>query len=394
MQHRVAVILGTRPEAIKMAPVVQELHRHARFVPMVVSTGQHGELFDRALAEFGLAADVRLKIDRVDGSLAELTGSVLTATDELLRERAPHAVLVHGDTTTAMAAGLAAFYRRVPLVHVEAGLRSGNRWAPYPEEINRRTASLLADLHLAPTASARWNLLAEGVDAARIVVTGNTVVDAVRLTAGAAAAAHSGEGPLSAALDREPRKVLLFTLHRRESWGEPAHRAARAVSEAADRHPDMLVVACAHANPALATTLTAALGARDNVLWSGPQPYAAFLRLIGRAHLVVTDSGGVQEECASLGTPSLVLRETTERVEGVEQGMARLIGTDPARIGAGIDEAWAGAAAGRAAAAPHNPYGDGRAAARCAAAVARLLGGTDEPVREFRAAAGAGGSTR
>ncbi|MFK0293152.1 non-hydrolyzing UDP-N-acetylglucosamine 2-epimerase [Streptomyces sp. NPDC090442] len=381
MQRRVALVVGTRPEAIKMAPLIREFGRNPDFDPVVISTGQHTDLLDQVLAEFAIAPDLDLGVRRVTRTLAELTGAMLGAVDEALEKCRPHTVLTHGDTTTTLSTSLAAFYRMVPLTHVEAGLRSGNRWAPYPEEINRRVTSLVTDLHLAPTPEAKANLLAEGVAPDTVVVTGNTVIDAMREMLDTA---PGWTNPDLAALDTDPRRLLLFTTHRRESWGASMQRVAQTVAEVAHRHPDMLVVACVHPNPAVQAALIPALRDRDNVIVVPPQPYATFLKLIQRAHLVVTDSGGVQEECTGLGTPALVLREVTERQEGVASGGVALIGTQPARVRDGIETLWRDAARHSAMANAISPYGDGHAARRCVAAVARLLGLTDEPVSEFQ----------
>lgn len=380
MKQRVALVLGTRPEAIKMAPLIRGFGFHQDFEPIVISTGQHREMLDQALRGFGIQPDIDLGVRRNSQSLAELTSAVLAGLDEALERVRPHTVIAHGDTTTTLGAGLAAFYRKVPLVHVEAGLRSGNKWAPYPEEFNRRVTALAANLHLAPTAQARQNLLDEGVDPATVVVTGNTVIDAMHATLGRAG---SWPDPSTAVLDSDPRRVLLLTIHRRESWGATMMAIAQTVTEVADRHPDMLVVACLHANPAVQAMLLPVLGGRGNVITIAPQPYPIFLKLIQRAYLVVTDSGGVQEECIGLGKPLLVLRDVTERHEGIAAGGARLVGTDPDRVRSDIELLWNDRALFEQMASAANPYGDGRATARCVAAVARMLGLSDEPVSEF-----------
>lgn len=381
MRRRVAVVIGTRPEAIKMAPVIQELAADGRFEPIVMSTGQHADMLDQALDEFGIEPDVELDVRRPGQSLAELTAAVISGLDAAFERARPHAVLAHGDTTTALGAGLAAFYRTIPLAHVEAGLRSADKWAPYPEEINRRTLALLADLHLAPTAWARQNLLAEGVAPDSVVITGNTVVDAMR---GMLRQDRGWAEPRLSVLDDDPRRMLLFTCHRRESWGPSMERVAHAVRDAADRHPDMLVVAGIHANPVVRAALLPALGERDNILVTGPQPYSTFLRLIQRAHVVLTDSGGVQEECVGLGTPALVLREVTERQEALAVGGIKVVGTDPEHVGRSLDELWGDPGRHLAMASAANPYGDGHAARRCVAAMERWL----EPAATEVAAAG------
>ncbi|WP_405587708.1 non-hydrolyzing UDP-N-acetylglucosamine 2-epimerase [Streptomyces sp. NBC_01190] len=381
MQRRVALVFGTRPEAIKMAPLIREFGAHGDFEPLVVSTGQHSDLLDQVLHEFGVRPDVELRVKRTRQTLAELTAGVISGVDTMLEEHRPHAVLVHGDTTTTLGASLASYYRTVPLVHVEAGLRSGNRWAPFPEEVNRRITSLVTDLHLAPTPQARQNLLAEGVNEQSVVVTGNTVIDAMRAMLDSSPADHGDPGP--AALAGDPRRMLLFTLHRREAWGSSMTRIAQGVVEAADAHPDMVVVACVHPNPAVRAALLPALRGRHNVIVTDPQPYRSFLRLIRRAHAVVTDSGGVQEESTGLGRPVLVLREVTERQEGVRAGGVRLIGTDKEAVRAAITELWSDPGRHARMSEAISPYGDGRAAGRCVAAVARMLGLTDAAVQPY-----------
>ncbi|MEV7076541.1 UDP-N-acetylglucosamine 2-epimerase (non-hydrolyzing) [Streptomyces sp. NPDC093990] len=381
MQRRtVALVFGTRPEAIKMAPLIKGFAAREEFRALVVTTGQHTDMVEQALAEFGVEADITLGVRRERHTLAELTGAVLTGVDEVLSRYRPQALLTHGDTTTTLGASLAAFYRMVPLVHVEAGLRSGNRWAPYPEEINRRVTSLVTNLHLAPTPQARDNLLDEGVDPSTVVVTGNTVLDAMHLQLGSA---DAWADPALDVLDRDPRRMVLLTVHRRESWGTAMSRIARTFAELADRHPEMLIVACVHPNPRVRDALLPALRGRPNIVTVGPQPYSTFLRLIRRAHIVVTDSGGVQEECTGLHTPALVLREVTERQEATATGGVALVGTEPQQVRAAVEALWEDPHRHARMAAAASPFGDGRATGRCIAAVAGLLGLGDGPLSEY-----------
>ncbi|MGW0651786.1 non-hydrolyzing UDP-N-acetylglucosamine 2-epimerase [Streptomyces umbrinus] len=391
MQRRsVALVFGTRPEAVKMAPLVKEFAAHDDFQPLVVTTGQHSGLVAEVLAGFGLEPDIELSVRRERQTLAELNAEVLNGIDDVLQRYKPQVVLAHGDTTTTLATALASFYRMVPLVHVEAGLRSHDRWSPYPEEVNRRIVSLVTNLHLAPTPSARRNLLAEGVDPGSVVVTGNTVIDAMS----SMPEERGWSDPALTRLDQDPRRAVLFTVHRRESWGPPMAHMAKTMAAVADSRPDLLLIACVHPGPAVRAALLPALRGRANVMLVGPQPYGTFLRLIRRSSFVVTDSGGVQEECTGLGRPVLVLRDTTERQEGVESGGIRLVGTDPTSVRAAVEELWDDPALYARMSTAVCPFGDGRAAARCTAAVARLLGLTDEPVAEFEPVPMARGANR
>jgi UDP-N-acetylglucosamine 2-epimerase (non-hydrolysing) len=361
---RVAVVFGTRPEAIKMAPVVHELRRHADLETRLIVTAQHREMLDQVLAAFDLRPDRDLDLMRPGAGLAELTARLVGALDEALADERPDFVLVQGDTTTVFTAGLAAFYRQIPVGHVEAGLRSGDRYDPFPEEINRRLAGVVATLHFAPTERARANLRREGVPDQAISLTGNTAIDALRYT-----------------LERLPppppasdRRLILTTLHRRENWGARMRSACEGLRDVLAERADVELVLPMHRNPVVRATIQEVLGGQERVELTEPLDYPGLVDLQRRAHLVVTDSGGIQEEAPSLGKPILVLRETTERPEGVEAGCARLIGTDRARVRAEtlrlLDDPAAYAAMARVA----NPYGDGRAAERIVAAVRAHLG--------------------
>ncbi len=358
-------VLGTRPEAIKMAPVVLALRALGAYDVPVVSTGQHRDIVRPALDAFGLAPDVDLGIMVHGQTLAGVTSRSLEGLDRLVAEREPVMVVAQGDTTTVLAAALAAFYRRVPFAHVEAGLRTDRIDDPFPEEFNRRAAGLVADLHLAPTEWAAENLRREGKPNDRIFVTGNTGIDAVL-----AIAARESHDPYP---DRSERIVLLTT-HRRENWGEPQARIARAARGLVESRPDTRLVVALHPNPAVRETLRRELDGAPRTDLIEPPEYARFVKLLQRADLVLTDSGGVQEEAPAFGKPVLVLRETTERPEGVHAGTARLVGTDEGAIYAAaaplLDDRAAYAAMANAA----SPYGDGRAAERVARIVQTFLG--------------------
>lgn len=370
------VVYGTRPEAIKLAPVVRALRASAVLDPVVVVTGQHRQMLDQVNALFGISPEHDLDLIRPRQDLTDLTARALTGLAGVLAARAPTAVVVQGDTTTSTAAAFAAFHSRIPVVHVEAGLRSDDRANPFPEEINRRLTTQLTDLHLAPTPRAAANLTAERVPAERVLVTGNTVIDALR-----AVLALPDPAPV-AEVDRlvaGGRRVVLVTTHRRESWGEPMRRTAAALARLAVRHPDVDFVVPAHLNPTVREVLLPPLSGFGNVVVLEPLPYAAFARLLAACHVVLTDSGGLQEEGPSLGKPVLVLRDVTERPEAVEAGTVRLVGTDTDRIVAEVstllDDHDAHAAMARAV----NPYGDGHAAQRTVAAVEWFLGHGSRP---------------
>jgi UDP-N-acetylglucosamine 2-epimerase (non-hydrolysing) len=377
------VVLGTRPEAIKLAPVVHALRAHHLLEPVVVTTGQHQQMLRPVLSTFGIAPDHDLGIGRHDQSLADITTGALGGLDRLLASLDPDLLVVQGDTTSAFAGALAGFYHRLPVAHVEAGLRSGDRCQPFPEEINRRLITTLSTLHLAPTPANVANLLAEGVPRSAIVCTGNTVIDALYHVV-ALPLAHPA--PVLEEVISSRRRLVLVTVHRRESWGEPLESVARALARVARGAPEVLFVLPAHPNPTVRKSLLPTLEGIDNVRVVEPLNYPDFAGLLARADLVVTDSGGIQEEAPSLGIPVLVLRETTERAEGVAAGVVELVGTDEERIVVRAEAILATASAetaGNGARGPQrrsvSPYGDGRAAVRTAAAIARTLGGGAAP---------------
>jgi UDP-N-acetylglucosamine 2-epimerase (non-hydrolysing) len=370
---RVGVVLGTRPEVVKLAPVVLALRAHPDHEPVVISTGQHRDLLEPLLTLFGLAADVDLDLMVPGQSLTDLAGAAVRRVGAALDELDLDALVVQGDTTTTLAGALAGFYARVPVVHVEAGLRTDDRLAPYPEEVNRRVVTQLADLHLAPTATAAARLLAEGVDPERVVTTGNTVVDALLATlerglpytgpdAARLAAAEAADGPL-----------LLVTAHRRESWDGGIAAIAAAVADLVAAHPDLTVVFPVHPNPVVRSAVLPALGALSRVVLTEPLGYADFVRLLRHSDVVLTDSGGIQEEACSLGVPTLVARDTTERPEGAGAGGLLLVGTDRDRIVSAADRLLRDRAAYDALRCTTMPFGDGHAAGRVVDALDLVL---------------------
>ena len=363
--------MGTRPEAIKLAPVVLRLDETPGLVPVVVSTGQHKEMLHQVVDRFGLRLDRDLTVMRPGQSLAGLTARLLDGIDDILTAVEPDLVVVQGDTTTAFAGALAAFYRRVPVAHVEAGLRTGRLDAPFPEEANRVLVGRLADLHFAPTARARERLLAEGVPAGRITVSGNTVIDALIIEAARQtdrpAARHAVDRALEPHLGpnwREGPPLVLITAHRRESFGDGFVRICGAIADLAEAFPDHRFVFPVHLNPQVRRPVGERLQGVRNVVLLDPLPYPELVALLRACRLVLTDSGGIQEEAPGFGKPVLVMRETTERAEGVEAGVVRLVGTDRATIMAEATRLLSDQTAYDAMARATNPYGDGHAAAR------------------------------
>ncbi|MFA3842787.1 non-hydrolyzing UDP-N-acetylglucosamine 2-epimerase [Streptomyces aureus] len=368
---RLMVVYGTRPEAIKMAPVIEALNRSPIFRPTVTVTAQHRGLLDQVHALFGIRADHDLDILSERQTLADITVRVLEGLCPLLRHERPEAVLVQGDTTTAFAGALAAFYSQIPVVHLEAGLRTGDRYSPFPEEINRRLATQLASLHLAPTPDARDNLLRDGVPASSVVVTGNTVIDALLWAVGRKA--HYGD-PALADLDDTARQVLLVTAHRRESWGDAMESIGSALADLARAEPDLLIVFPLHPNPVVRAAILPQVAHIGSIRLTEPLAYGAFARLMNRAHIILTDSGGIQEEGPGLGKPVLVIRDTTERPEALRAGTSRLVGTDREHIVKQVRLLLHDRGAYTAMAKAVNPYGDGRAADRTVRAIGHWMG--------------------
>jgi len=364
---KILSVLGTRPEAIKMAPVIKELERRPeRIASRVCVTAQHREMLDQVLDLFGIVADYDLDLMHPGQSPVELAASVFTGLDPVIAKERPDWVLVQGDTTTVMAAGLTAFSRRVKVGHIEAGLRTGDKWQPFPEEVNRKVASVVADLHFAPTETARGNLLREGEDADKICVTGNPVIDALHLTS---QMYYNIEGGPLAGIPWEKR-IILVTAHRRENFGEPLERICDALEEIALLHTnDVHLVYPVHLNPHVQEPVHRLLGHVPNITLLPPLDYLSFVTLMKQSYLVLTDSGGIQEEAPGLGKPVLVLREKTERLEALLAGTVRLVGTDRAEIVARTEALLVDPREYAKMAQAINPYGDGRAALRIVDAV-------------------------
>lgn len=372
-------IYGTRPEAIKMAPIVAALKASDTLECVVTVTGQHREMLDQVNDLFGIVPDHDLDILQPGQSLSDILTRTINGLDKLFSEKKPDAVVVQGDTTTSTAAAIAAFYRGIPVVHAEAGLRSHDLFSPFPEEANRKITTQIASLHLAPTSTSKQNLLDEGVGEGDIVVTGNTVIDALLTTV-------DKKIPFAdqalEELDATGKKILLVTTHRRENQGEAMRGVGRALARLAARYPDVMIVLPAHKNPVVRDAILPALKGRDNILVTEPLAYGEFTRLMSMAHIILTDSGGVQEEAPSLGKPVLVMRDNTERPEAVVAGTVKLIGTDEETVVSEVSRLFDDAQAFADMAMAVNPYGDGYAAARTVAAIDALLG-TAEHVAYF-----------
>ena len=368
---KVMLVYGTRPEAIKLAPLVAAMRDDERFNPIVVVTGQHREMLDQVHEFFGIVPDEDLDIHAPGQTLTQITNRSLQGVGQAIEAYRPDAVVVQGDTTSAFAAALAAFYHEIPVLHVEAGLRTGNISSPFPEEANRRLISQVTALHLCPTTTSRDNLLRESTDPRTVRVTGNTVIDALLVAVDRRV--PPPDENLMAALEDVSRRVVLVTAHRRESWGEPMRAIGRAVARLAEQHPEVLFVLPIHRNPRVREALLPQIGGRSNIVWCDPLEYGAFCALIDRCDVVLTDSGGVQEEAPALSKPVLVMRDNTERPEAVAFGVAELVGTDAARIVERVSTLLSGEAAYAAMAQAANPYGDGHACKRILAATAALF---------------------
>lgn len=365
----VAVVLGTRPEAIKLAPVIQALQEDPRFDPVVISTGQHRQMLDDTLDAFGLKPDLDLEIMAPKQTLSQVTYRSLRGLGEYFRESSVDAVLVHGDTATTLAAALSGFHHQIPVVHIEAGLRSGELGSPFPEEGNRRIVGQLAGLHLAPTPGNRTNLLREGIAEETIVVTGNTVIDALQWASGRS---ESYGDPALDDLDTDPRRVVLASAHRREAWPHLTQigKALVAIAE----EPDVRVVVPLHRNPAVREALIPVIGNHPNITVVDPLPYLSFCKLMGRADIIVSDSSGSQEEGPALGKPTLVLGNVTERSEAVVAGTACLVGTATDGIVRAATRLLRDKDEYQRMATAANPYGDGCATARTVGAIAHYFG--------------------
>ncbi len=365
--QKVLCVFGTRPDAIKMAPVVLELKRRpASFAVRVAVTGQHRTMLDQVLSVFGITPDFDLDIMTQGQTLAQVTTRALSGLDPILAAEKPDWVLAQGDTTTTFVAALAAFYHQARFGHVEAGLRTGDKYDPFPEEMNRLLTTRLATLHFPPTPESAANLRADGVGDNAIVLTGNTVIDALL---NVAAKPYLPENAALSEILDDPRPMILVTTHRRENWGAPMGRIGQAVRQLVDNFPDTVAVVPWHLNPLVREALTPHLADHPRVRLIEPQDYVPFVKLMQKATLILTDSGGVQEEAPSLGKPVLVLRETTERPEGIAAGTATLVGTDTALIVREASRLLSDPAAYEARSRTASPYGDGAAARRIADAL-------------------------
>ncbi|WP_295799692.1 non-hydrolyzing UDP-N-acetylglucosamine 2-epimerase [uncultured Microbulbifer sp.] len=373
---RVLLVFGTRPEAIKMAPLVRVLRKDSRFEVKVCVTGQHREMLDQVLALFDIVPDYDLDIMEPNQDLFQVTARIIMGMRDVLNEYRPDQVFVHGDTTTTLAAALSAHYCKIPVAHVEAGLRTGDIYSPWPEEMNRRLTSSIAEVHFAPTSLSRQNLLNESVPEEQITVTGNTIIDAlidvVRKI--------ETDDVLSANLEHQfpfldpDKKIILITGHRRENFGTGLENICLAIRDLAARN-DVQFIYPVHLNPRVREPVTAMLSGLNNVHLIDPLTYLPFVYLMHRCHLILTDSGGIQEEAPSLGKPVLVMRDTTERPEGVRAGTVKLVGTDRKRIIAGVNELLDDKFAYEAMSCARNPYGDGFA---CEKIVKGILHATQE----------------
>jgi len=371
---KILTVFGTRPEAIKMAPVVKEMEKYPDEIQSVVcATAQHRGMLDQVLSIFDIRPDYDLNVMLPGQTLSQLTANILTRLDRVMAQERPDWVLVQGDTTTVMVASLVAYYHRVRVGHVEAGLRTNDKWQPYPEEINRRLTDVLADLYFAPTERNRDNLLREGVSPGAIVVTGNTVIDALLMTV----RRLRQEKDHSQRWASSGRRLILVTAHRRENFGQPLIHICRALSEIAALYPsEVQLVYPVHPNPNVLGPVHEMLGNIPNVTLTEPLGYYDFVRLMSEAHLILTDSGGLQEEAPSLGVPVLVLREVTERPEGVAAGVVKVVGTDKQTIVREVVTLLENDLIYQQMAQGANPYGDGRASQRIVEAIRAMSSDT------------------
>ncbi|WP_242280649.1 non-hydrolyzing UDP-N-acetylglucosamine 2-epimerase [Bacillus cereus group sp. BfR-BA-01347] len=360
---KVMTIFGTRPEAIKMAPLVLELQKHPEKIESIVTvTAQHRQMLDQVLSIFGITPDFDLNIMKDRQTLIDVTTRGLEGLDKVMKEAKPDIVLVHGDTTTTFIASLAAFYNQIPVGHVEAGLRTWDKYSPYPEEMNRQLTGVMADLHFSPTAKSATNLQKENKDESRIFITGNTAIDALQTTV-----KETYSHPVLEKLGND--RLVLMTAHRRENLGEPMRNMFRAIKRLVDKHEDVQVVYPVHMNPVVREIANEILGEHNRIHLIEPLDVIDFHNVAARSYLMLTDSGGVQEEAPSLGVPVLVLRDTTERPEGIEAGTLKLAGTDEETIFGLADELLSDKEPHDKMAKASNPYGDGRASERIVEAI-------------------------
>ncbi len=374
---KVAVIFGTRPEAIKLAPLIRRLKQQpSRFEALTIVTAQHREMLDQVLKLFSIEPDYDLDIIRPRQSLAQITARAATGLDRVLAEAKPDFVIVQGDTSTTFLGALTAFYHKIRIAHVEAGLRTRRKYYPFPEEINRHLTTVLTDAHFAPTALSRDNLVAEGVPQEKIWITGNTVIDALQ---DVLRWNRTSDDPLLARIASEKRRMILVTSHRRENQGKPQAEICSALLELVRRFPDILVVFPVHMSPAVRDTILSRLRGQDRIVLLDPIDYFRAVHLMKVSYLILTDSGGIQEEAPALGKPVLVLRDVTERPEGILSGTVQLVGTDSARIIEAASRLLTDADAYKKISKAVNPYGDGKACERILQALECLAGRAPSP---------------
>lgn len=374
-------VFGTRPEAIKMAPVVQALKSSHQLSTVVIVTAQHREMLDQVLGIFGITPDYDLNIMQEAQSLSEILTRTLLGLEEPLKKEKPDLILVHGDTATTFAGALSGFYHHIPVGHVEAGLRTHNKYSPYPEEMNRRLTGCLSDIHFAPLGAHRDNLVSEGVSLESIHVTGNTVIDALL---DVASMPYEFTCPRLASIDYEDKRILLVTAHRRENLGEPMRRICRALKSLVDARPDVEVIFPVHMNPLVREDVFRILGGMPRIHLLDPVDYQTMVAIMSRCYLVLTDSGGLQEEAPSLNKPVVVLRDVTERPEGVEAGTLTLVGTDEHRIISFVQRLLDDSSEYRRMAEARNPYGDGQAASRILDAILWKFGMNSQRPMDFQ----------
>lgn len=378
---KVMSVFGTRPEAIKMAPLIKELEKHDKIQSIVTVTAQHREMLDQVLKIFEITPDYDLNIMKQGQTLADITTRALNGLDSVIKQAKPDIILVHGDTSTTFAGALAAFYNQVKIGHVEAGLRTYDKYSPYPEEMNRKLTGAMTDLHFSPTISNKNNLLKENIDEKDIYITGNTVIDALKTTV---RDDYKFADPTLASLDFDGKKIILMTAHRRENLGEPLENICRAAKTVVESHPDVELVYPMHLNPLVRQTATSILGGMDRVHLIDPLDVEELHNAMHRCCMVMTDSGGLQEEAPSLGKPVIVLRNETERPEAVEAGTVLMGGVDRETIEKLADMLLTDSAAYEKIAHTANPYGDGKASERITEAILYHFGETDNAPKDFQ----------
>lgn len=380
MKKKIITIFGTRPEAIKMAPLIKELEKRDQIESKVCVTAQHREMLDQVLEYFDITPDFDLNIMKTRQSLTGITNKVLEGLEEIFREEKPDMILVHGDTTTTFAGALAAFYQQIKVGHVEAGLRTFDKYFPYPEEMNRKLTGALADIHFAPTKGSKNNLLREGIDENIIYITGNTVIDAMSHTV---QENYIFENDEINKLDFENKKIIMITAHRRENWGEGIDNICTALNKIIDQNEDVEIVYLVHLNPIVKDAVFKKLGNKERVHLLPPLDTRETHNLMNKCFMVMTDSGGLQEEAPHLGKPVLVLRDVTERPEAVEYGTVKLVGTDINKIVEEAEKLIKNKEEYQKMSKAVNPYGDGKASERIADAILRYFDLSDKEVEEF-----------